>query len=240
VKILAMDTSNKVLSVALVEDDSVVSSFTLNIKKNHSVTLMPAIDRLFKVAAWTPQQVEKIVVSVGPGSYTGVRMAVTTAKTLAYTLNKPLVAISSLALLAQNAYFFEGLIVPFFDARRDNVYAGVYRFINGKLAAIVEDSHIVLAKLLASLTKKKQILFLGEDVAKFEAKVKSILPQAMTCQSATLNIPHAENLALMSQEVESIKDIHAFVPWYLKRVEAEKKWLEKLGNNRPLAKLGHD
>jgi len=229
-KFLTMDTSNKTLSVALVEDNSVISSFILNIKKNHSITLMPAIDRLFKAVAWTPQQVEKIVISAGPGSYTGVRMAVTTAKTLAYTLNKPLVAISSLALLAQNAYFFEGLIVPLFDARRDNVYAGVYRFINGKLAASVEDSHISFSNLLASFTPKERILFLGEDVEKFQVKIKSILPQALICENANLNIPHAANLALMSQEAEPIKDIHAFVPWYLKRVEAEEKWLEKLGS----------
>ncbi|MDR0614744.1 MAG: tRNA (adenosine(37)-N6)-threonylcarbamoyltransferase complex dimerization subunit type 1 TsaB, partial [Lactobacillales bacterium] len=158
-KFLTMDTSNKTLSVALVEDNSVISSFILNIKKNHSITLMPAIDRLFKAVAWTPWQVEKIVVSAGPGSYTGVRMAVTTAKTLAYTLNKPLVAISSLALLAQNATFFEGLIIPLFDARRDNVYAGVYRFMEGKLTFVVADSHISFSNLLASFTPKERILF---------------------------------------------------------------------------------
>jgi tRNA threonylcarbamoyl adenosine modification protein YeaZ len=229
-KFLTMDTSNKTLSIALVKNNAVVSSFTLNIKKNHSITLMPAIDRLFKVVAWTPQQVEKIVVSAGPGSYTGVRMAVTTAKTLAYTLNKPLVAISSLALLAQNAYFFEGLIIPLFDARRGNVYAGVYRFIESKLVSVAADSHVSFSNLLASFTPKEQILFLGEDVEKFQSKIKNALPQALICENADLNIPHAANLALMSLKVAPVKDVHAFVPWYLKRVEAEEKWLEKLSN----------
>ncbi|MDR1013080.1 MAG: tRNA (adenosine(37)-N6)-threonylcarbamoyltransferase complex dimerization subunit type 1 TsaB [Lactobacillales bacterium] len=226
-KILAMDTSNKVLSLALMKNDNVVANFTLNIKKSHSITLMPAIDQLFKIVNWLPEQLAKIVVSAGPGSYTGVKIAVTTAKTLAYTLNRPLVAISSLALLAQNACFFEGLIVPLFDARRDNVYAGGYRFIKGKLTSVIKDAHLPFAKLLASFLKEQQILFLGEDVKKIHSKIKNVLPQALICQNVVLNIPNASNLAWMSREVKPVRDVHAFVPWYLKRVEAEEEWLKK-------------
>ncbi|MDR1521435.1 MAG: tRNA (adenosine(37)-N6)-threonylcarbamoyltransferase complex dimerization subunit type 1 TsaB [Streptococcaceae bacterium] len=236
-KILALDTSNKTLSVALLENDSVVASFILNTKKNHSVTLMPTIDHLFQAASWVPKQLEKIVVSAGPGSYTGVRIALATAKTLSYTLNKPLVAISSLALMAQNAFFFKGLIVPLFDALRDNVYAGNYRFIEGKLTSTIKDKYISFAELLASFDKKKRILFIGEDVKKFQSKIKTLLPQAVICQNAVLNIPHAANLALMSQDIAPVKDVHAFVPWYLKRVEAEEKWLKRFGNKHSSSNL---
>lgn len=86
-KILSIDTSNAPLAIALVEDKQLVAETTLNITKNHSVFLMPVIEQLMQMASWTPQQLNRIVVAKGPGSYTGVRIAVTTAKTLASTLN---------------------------------------------------------------------------------------------------------------------------------------------------------
>jgi tRNA A37 threonylcarbamoyladenosine modification protein TsaB len=141
------------------------------------------------------------------------------------------VAISSLALMAQNACFFKGLIVPLFDALRENVYAGSYRFTEGKLTSIIKDSYISFAELLASFDKKERILFIGEDVRKFQSKIKNSLPQALICQNAFLNIPHATNLVLMSQDIAPVKDVHTFSPWYLKRVEAEEKWLKKLSND---------
>ena len=95
-KVLAFDTSSKALSLAILEDKQVLAETTINIKKNHSITLMPAIDFLMASLDWTPKDLDRIVVAEGPGSYTGLRIAVATAKTLAHTLNIELVGMSSL------------------------------------------------------------------------------------------------------------------------------------------------
>ena len=110
-KVLAFDTSSKALSLAILEDKQVLAETTINIKKNHSITLMPAIDFLMASLDWTPKDLDRIVVAEGPGSYTGLRIAVATAKTLAHTLNIELVGMSS--LLALVPYQEEGLFVPF-------------------------------------------------------------------------------------------------------------------------------
>lgn len=97
---LGIDTANQTLAVGVLEDETVLGQIQINRKKNHSLTLMPALDQLISDCQLTPEQIDRIAVSSGPGSYTGLRIGVTTAKTLAYTLNKELVGVSSLAVLA--------------------------------------------------------------------------------------------------------------------------------------------
>ena len=119
-KVIAFDTSNQPLSVALFEDDKLIGQRETNVAKNHSVQLLPFIDELVKSAGWAPADLERVVVSQGPGSYTGLRIAVTTAKTLAFTLGIELVGISSLGLLATNVTTPGVTIVPVMDARNAN------------------------------------------------------------------------------------------------------------------------
>ena len=109
-KLLAFDTSSKALSVAILEDETLLAETTLTIKKNHSITLMPVIDFLMQQIDLTPKELDRIVVAEGPGSYTGLRIAVATAKTLAHTLGIELVGVSSLLALVPDD--LEGLVVP--------------------------------------------------------------------------------------------------------------------------------
>ncbi|NSS17968.1 tRNA (adenosine(37)-N6)-threonylcarbamoyltransferase complex dimerization subunit type 1 TsaB, partial [Enterococcus faecalis] len=102
VRILAIDTSNQTLSIAVCENQKILGSYTATVKRNHSLTLMPAIDYLMSQLNLAPTAIDRFVVAEGPGSYTGLRLGVTTAKTLAYTLKKELVGISSLQTLAAN------------------------------------------------------------------------------------------------------------------------------------------
>lgn len=97
---LGIDTANQTLAIGVIEDDTVLGQIQINKQKNHSVSLMPAIDQLFSALGLTPTAIDRIAVSDGPGSYTGLRIGVTTAKTLAYTLGKELVGISSLQAIA--------------------------------------------------------------------------------------------------------------------------------------------
>ncbi|MFP3359151.1 tRNA (adenosine(37)-N6)-threonylcarbamoyltransferase complex dimerization subunit type 1 TsaB, partial [Planococcus sp. SIMBA_143] len=126
--ILAIDTSNYPVGVALIQEDRVIGEYITYIKKNHSVRAMPAIEQLLKDCGIEAKELTKIVVANGPGSYTGVRIGVTLAKTLAWSLSIPLIPVSSLATLASSGRYFSGYIVPMFDARRGQVYTGLYEF----------------------------------------------------------------------------------------------------------------
>ena len=213
-KVLAFDTSSKALSLAILEDKQVLAETTINIKKNHSITLMPAIDFLMASLDWTPKDLDRIVVAEGPGSYTGLRIAVATAKTLAHTLNIELVGMSSLLALVPRQQ--EGLFVPLMDARRNNVYAGFYE--NAK--PVMPEAHLSFAEVLEKVTDAEQVTFVGE-VGPFVEQIQEQLPQA----SYQETLPNAANLALWAWDKKA-DSLHDFVPNYLKRVEAEENWLK--------------
>ena len=213
-KVLAFDTSSKALSLAILEDKQVLAETTINIKKNHSITLMPAIDFLMASLDWTPKDLDRIVVAEGPGSYTGLRIAVATAKTLAHTLNIELVGMSS--LLALVPYQQEGLFVPLMDARRNNVYAGFYE----NATPVMPEAHLSFAEVLEQVKDAEQVTFVGE-VGPFVEQIQEQLPQA----SYQETLSNAANLALWAWDKKE-DSLHDFVPNYLKRVEAEENWLK--------------
>lgn len=116
-KVLAIDTSNYVMGVSLIEENTVVGEIITNLTKNHSVRLMPAVEQLLKECNVKPKELDKIVVAAGPGSYTGVRIGVTAAKTLAWSLQIPIVGVSSLEVVAANGVDFQGVICPLSETR---------------------------------------------------------------------------------------------------------------------------
>ena len=214
-KVLAFDTSSKALSLAILEDKQLLAETTINIKKNHSITLMPAIDFLMASLDWTPKDLDRIVVAQGPGSYTGLRIAVATAKTLAHTLKIELVGVSSLLALVPEQV--EGLVIPVMDARRNNVYAGFYQ--SGQ--AVWPEAHLPLAEVLEIAGAANQsVTFVGETAA-FTEQIEVALPQA-TLQPT---LPNAAAVGRLGLDLPS-QSIHDFVPNYLKRVEAEENWLK--------------
>ncbi|HHG7627948.1 TPA: tRNA (adenosine(37)-N6)-threonylcarbamoyltransferase complex dimerization subunit type 1 TsaB [Streptococcus pneumoniae] len=213
-KVLAFDTSSKALSLAILEDKQILAEMTINIKKNHSITLMPAIDFLMASLDWTPKDLDRIVVAEGSGSYTGLRIAVATAKTLAHTLNIELVGMSS--LLALVPYQQEGLFVSLMDARRNNVYVGFYE--NAK--PVMPEAHLPFERVIELIKDASQVTFVGE-VGPFVEQIQKHLPR--TDYKETL--PNAANLALLAWDKEA-DSLHDFVPNYLKRVEAEENWLK--------------
>lgn len=214
-KLLAFDTSNQALSLSILEDEHLLAQTTLNIKKNHSITLMPAIDFLMNSLDMKPTDLDRIVVAQGPGSYTGLRIAVATAKTLAHTLKIELVGVSSLLALVPEQV--EGLVIPIVDARRNNVYAGFYQ--SGQ--AVRPEAHLPLAEVLEMAGAAKQsVTFVGETTA-FTEQIKDALPQA-AIQST---LPDAAAIGRLGLDMPA-QSIHDFVPNYLKRVEAEENWLK--------------
>lgn len=225
---LGIETANTPLSVAVVKDGKVVAEMIQNIKLTHSAGAMPAIEEILARVGMKPNELDAIAVSEGPGSYTGVRIGVTLAKTLAWTLQKPLVGISSLKALAANASLYNGLVCPIFDARRGNVYTGVYQ--GQALEAIVEDYHTHITDLLERLKAfEAPILFVGTDVDIFWDNIVEVLGDKAVRAPFSLDLPRATEVIRVATKMElpSVEATHHFVPQYKRIAEAEANWLKE-------------
>ena len=135
-KILALDSSGLVASVAVLEDDNCIAEYTINYKKTHSQTLLPMLDEISNMIELDLTTIDAIAVAAGPGSFTGLRIGSATAKGLGQALNKPLIGIPTVDGLAYNLYATDKLICPLMDARRNQTYTGLYEFIKNFLYMI--------------------------------------------------------------------------------------------------------
>lgn len=224
---LGIDTANAPLSVAIVKDGKVVAEVVQNIKLTHSIGAMPVIEEVIKKAGIIPAEIDALAVSEGPGSYTGVRIGVTLAKTLAWSLQKPLVGVSSLKALAANARLSNYAICALFDARRQNVYAGVYE--GNTLNTIIEDTHDHIDGLLKRLDAlNKPVLFIGTDVELYFEKIQAVLGERAISAPSTMNLPRASELVALAQQepLPAIEAVHSFVPQYRRIAEAEANWIK--------------
>jgi tRNA threonylcarbamoyladenosine biosynthesis protein TsaB len=231
-KVLAVDTSTLVLSIAVLNEQKILGEKTTNLKKNHSVRLMPAIDELLTDLDMTLADMDLFAVTAGPGSYTGVRIGVTTIKTLAWTLNKPFIAISTLEVMAMNGQYFLGNIVPLIDARREQVYASVYHTVNGALQETMSERIIRMDDLLTWLNQNEgNTLFIGDDVVAFENKIKESLTERAVFAPPSFHFPRASNLGMLALNKwlkENKSESHDFAPNYLQLTLAEKNLLGRL------------
>lgn len=226
-KVLAIDTSNYVLGVAIVDEEKVIGEVITNLPKNHSVRVMPTIEQLMKECGIKPKELERIVVAMGPGSYTGVRIGVTIAKTLAWSLQIPLVGVSSLEVVAANGRHFNGFISPLFDARRGQVYTGLYQYEGNRLTCVVEDKIILLSDWLEVLKKRETpVLFIGNDLVIHKEQIETDLEQFAYVAPYTDWNPRPSELAVLGMEKAPV-DVHTFVPNYIRLAEAEANWLGK-------------
>lgn len=223
---LAIDTSTSVLGVAVADETKVIAEWITNEKKNHSVRLMPAINRVLEEVELTPKQLDRIIVAKGPGSYTGVRIGVSVAKALAWSLQIPLVGVSSLELLAYNGRYFQGVVSPIFDARRGQVYTGLYRFENGNIQKVKEDQIIDADAWATELKQRKEpILFLGNDIDKHRETFERILQKLANFGDISQSNPRPGELAIIGMKRKPEVDVHHFTPNYVQLAEAEKNWL---------------
>ncbi len=219
-KLLHIDTANQPLSVSVSDGIEVLAEFNSAKKINHSITLMPAIEYVMTYAGLQMSDLEGIVVSKGPGSYTGLRIGVTTAKTLAYTLNIPLYAVSSLKALAATVRMHEFLLIPVIDARRDAIYTGIYRYKGIHIETIKEDSYMTIDELNDYLkVQHLPYMFLGMDAIKLKDQLKG---PYFYC------IPRSVEMRRLIDTTQDAVDVHTFEPTYLRISEAERNWL----NNR--------
>jgi tRNA threonylcarbamoyladenosine biosynthesis protein TsaB len=204
----------------------VIGEMITNIKKNHSLRVMPAIQSLLEECGVKPGQLERIVVAEGPGSYTGVRIGVTIAKTLAWTLNIPLVGVSSLEALAANGRYFDGYICPLFDARRGQIYTGLYEYKKDELNTVLEDRLIINDEWVKQLKEyNKPVLFLGNDVHLHKQVFSEGLGEKAVFSMITQYNPRPSELGFLGMKKQPVDNVHTFVPNYIRLAEAEANWL---------------
>jgi len=222
-----LDTSNSPLAIALAKDDTILIEETTNLKINHSLTAMPAIEEMMAKAKIKPAELTHIAVAEGPGSYTGVRIGLTIAKTLAWSLKIPLHMVSSLKVLAGNGQFFDGVICPLMDARRGTAFMGAYE--GESLESLIPDQHTDVREFLFKLKELgRPVLFTGIDVAVHEEAIREILGDQAFFAAPQNRLPRASNLIMLAKQ-SAEQDIHHAVPEYRRITEAEANYIKAQG-----------
>ena len=176
-KILALDSSGLVASVAIVEDDNMLAEYTVNYKKTHSQTLLPMLDEIVKMTEQELGTIDAIAISGGPGSFTGLRIGSATAKGLGLALNKPLIHVPTVDALAWNLYGSRARICPLMDARRSQVYTGIYRFDGDEFQVLAPQMAVAVTEIIEKLNEEDgEVIFLGDGVPVYrniiEANIK--------------------------------------------------------------------
>lgn len=172
-KILAIDSCTNVATAAVLSDGALIAEFVTNNKITHSVKLLPQIEFMLENAEVSFSDIDVYAVTVGPGSFTGERIGVATAKALAHAFGKPTVGVSALTAMAYNLPFTDFEICPIMDARREQVYTATYIHKGGSLSVLKKDRAISLDELLGECSK--DVVFLGDGVVPFRDKIVSVL-----------------------------------------------------------------
>ena len=231
-KILGLDSSGIVASVAIVEDENLIAEYTVNYKKTHSQTLLPMLDELAKMTELDLDTIDAIAVAAGPGSFTGLRIGSATAKGLGLALKKPLVEIPTVDALAYNLYDANALICPIMDARRSQVYTGIYCFQDHKLVTLEEQMAVPVAELIEKLNERgKAVIFLGDGVPVFAKTIEETLKVPYSFAPAHVNKQRAAAVATLAQlYVKEGKVVTAMehVPEYLRVSQAERERAQRL------------
>lgn len=223
-KILAINTSNQPLSVAVLDNDQLLAQTTITTHRKHAEFLMPVIEDLVQKADLKPTDLDRVVVAAGPGSYTGIRMAVTAAKTIASTLEIELVPVSSLLNLALNVQEEDVLINPIFDGRNQNMFTGLYRYRSRRIQTVIEDQHTNLTKWLETVSRYDQRIIILGDTDPFERSMRDVLHNRLVVANPHLGIPSATLLGLYGLSQSPVPVVDAVVPRYLRLTKAEADW----------------
>ena len=229
-KILALETSAKSVSAAVVENGAVLASSYQNTGLTHSRTLMPLVDGMLKAAELSLDAMGLVAVAQGPGSFTGLRIGVSAAKGLAWAKELPCCGVSTLLAMAQNLRHLDGTIVCAMDARRNQVYNAVFRAENGQLTRLTEDRAISLAELAEELKNTEGAKFVVGDGAKL--CYTYLTQQGIPCRMApaALVMQNAVGVGLAAEELAAEgKTVSAqeLVPVYLRLSQAERERLAK-------------
>ncbi|MBE7037294.1 MAG: tRNA (adenosine(37)-N6)-threonylcarbamoyltransferase complex dimerization subunit type 1 TsaB [Ruminococcaceae bacterium] len=224
--ILAIDTSSLNATVALMNDEKVIGEYTISNKKTHSQVIMPMICELLEKCSLCMDDIDVFATGIGPGSFTGLRIGIATAKALCQAKQKKIIGISSLASLAKNVSDTEKTICPIIDARRGDVYNALYK--NG--VCIKEDRAISLDELFEEL-KGKDVLFLGDGAIVYKDKIIEKMGDNAYFADIHNMLSKASSIAALAYkraEQKDFDDYHTILPIYLRSCQAEREYNERV------------
>ena len=233
-KLLALDSSGLVASVALVEDDNLIAEYTIQYKKTHSQTLLPMLDEIKKMVELDLSTVDAIAVAAGPGSFTGLRIGSATAKGLALALEKPIVPVPTVDGLAYQMYGTDALVCPIMDARRSQVYTGIYEFVyennSYDMRVICQQCAVAFDEIAEQLNGLgRKVVFLGDGVPVFRERMSEVLKVPYTLAPAHCNRQSAACIGALGSILYAQGKIESGVehaPEYLRLSQAERERAE--------------
>ncbi len=230
-RILGLDTSAASGGAALLVDGMVCSERSFNVGTVHSERLMPAVEQVLREADITGDELDAISVTVGPGSFTGLRVGVTTAKALAYGWEKPMVPVNTLEALAWQVTGLSGLVLSALNARRGNVYGAVYRVAAGggsPPVALYQPQNLPMSQLLAKLADcEESVAVVGDGQAVFSDIIEAVLGERwlrLPRLAETLRPASVASLGSLYYSQGVSTDSFTLLPTYLRKAEAERKW----------------
>lgn len=230
-KLLGLDSSGLVASVAIVEDNDLRGEYTVNYKKTHSQTLLPMLDEVAKMIDLDLYTIDAIAVAGGPGSFTGLRIGSATAKGLGLALECPIINVPTVDALAYNLVGHRDMVCPLMDARRNQVYTGLYEFEGQEFKVVKEQCAVAIEEILAEVNSLgKDVIFLGDGVPVYEEIVKENTKVNYIFAPAHMNRQRAGGVAVLAQSYVKqgkIETAAEHMPDYLRLSQAERERLEK-------------
>jgi len=222
-KVLGIDTSTPCGSIGLIHGQNVISEYILNVSVTHSERLLGAIDLVLRRAGCALDDLDGFAISLGPGSFTGVRIGVSTVKGLAYAVQKPVVGVSTLDVLASQVSPTPYLICPIIDARKGEVYSAFYRYEESDRPKRLSEFQALRPEVLSRMLNERTI-FLGDGVKAYGDDLRNWLKSFAIFSPPTLHIPYGSAVARLGVELlqrGEVLDLAAFTPLYVRRSDAE-------------------
>lgn len=236
-KILGIDSSGMVASAAIIADDILVSEFTVNNKQTHSQTLLPMIDQVVRMSGLELAEMDAIAVAAGPGSFTGLRIGASTAKGLGLALDKPIVSVPTLEGMAYRLTGTAGLICPIMDARRNQVYTGIYRCVSGCLEIVSGQKAVDIREIIQELAEYREpVTFLGDGVPIYREIIAQVYTGECHFAPAHLSRQSAAAVAALGQlyyQQGKVENAEEHKPVYLRKSQAEREREERLQQQEP-------
>lgn len=232
-KILGLDSSGLVASVAIVEDAEMRGEYTINYKKTHSQTLLPMLDEVAKMIELDLETVDAIAVAGGPGSFTGLRIGSATAKGLGLALQKPLVHVPTVDAMAYNLVGHRDMVCPLMDARRNQTYTGLYAFDGNEMQVICEQCAVGIEEIIEKVNEQNRpVVFLGDGVPVFTSFIEEHCKVPYTFAPAHMSKQRAGAVAVLGMKMFEAGDFEtatAHKPDYLRLSQAERELKERQG-----------
>ncbi|HEX8949060.1 MAG TPA: tRNA (adenosine(37)-N6)-threonylcarbamoyltransferase complex dimerization subunit type 1 TsaB [Dissulfurispiraceae bacterium] len=223
-RLLAIETSTMLGGVAIMEDNLLIAETRTNVKVTHSERIMTEVQHILVTSGLRIEDIDVFAVAIGPGSFTGLRVGLSTVKGLVYATGKRLVAVPTLEALAWNVPFSEYPVCPLLDARRKEVYAGVFKWTGSGFTRVVHEQAVKLDHLLPMI--KGPAVFLGEGAAVYRDSIEKAIGEKALFAHPQNAVPSPSNVAYLGMkkaEKGEFSDAVGLVPLYLRRSEAELK-----------------